>query len=125
MRFGMLDSTAGVTRVTCEKPRHVLRIGEWGRTQQATAEKIEHPFAVLGDDFGDRAGPEFALVGGQAMVLVPHWAIAIVAANQRELAVVRDQHLVVALPVFGDLRGVCDREHIASRRFALDHAARG
>ena len=127
VRGGMFHTAAGIAGVAGQEPGDVLGIRQRRGAEQATAEKVEQPFAVqFGGFIGMlREAPEFLFVFGEAVVFVADGAALVVAADEQELAVVGDENLVVAVPILRDLLRIGDGEHVGLGRLALDDAASG
>ena len=101
--------------------------GMEGRGQQQGAlEEFDEALADDGGFFGGVAGigPELVFSVRQAVGFELDLTAFRVSAHEDEIAVVGDQDLVVAVPVFGDLRAIGGAPGIVGSGLDFDYAAR-
>jgi hypothetical protein len=122
----MLDAELGFVRVGGEKPGQVgCRIERRG-LQHDALEEFHEALADEGGFLGWMAGvgPELGFIARQAVGFQLGLAAFGIAAHQDEIAVVGDQDLLVAAPVFADLLATGGDPGVLGGGLNFDCAAR-
>jgi hypothetical protein len=98
----VLDSQASIAGVGGEIPCHIFGRCQVDRTEHHALEIFGQELSTLIGHFSRllHGPPKFRLVGGEARGFELHLTIFHVAADQKKIAVVRNEHLAILTPVF-------------------------
>ncbi len=113
--------------VGSQEPGHLVGAGQGSGAAHDPLEKVEQPVTLVLDGGAGvgSGGPKVGLAGGQAVAFQLDGAASGVQPHQDKLAVVGNQHLVVAGQIFDDLQALSDFGQVNSGAFDFNRASGG